>query len=170
MENPPIAALDADPEAEYAHAVELRNTARLALLARDTTDKIKRAILRKTRAERPDRMIAGMRVYFWSPHPLKGRNRSDPHRWRGPATVVAPDGDSRYFVSWRGKVLLTSRDQLRLATAEEAAAAAIIGEDAAVSKNTVHEDEDKRVADLTEHADTSDPSERGNIRCFEKAT
>ena len=104
VENPPIAALDADPEAEYAHAVELRNTARLALLSRDTTDKIKRAISRKTRAERPDRIIAGMRVYFWSPHPLKGRNSSDPHRWRGPATehqMVIVDtsypGEERYY-------------------------------------------------------------------------
>jgi len=162
-EEHPIAALDADPESEYTQAVQMRNTARLALISRDATDKIKRAILRKTRPERPERMLLGMRVYFWSPHPLKGRNRNDPHRWRGPATVVAPDGDSRYFLSWRGKLLLTSRDQLRLATAEEAAAADIIAEDAIITGENVHEEQDKRAVDLTDHQPVEDPNPRQEI-------
>ena len=162
-EDHPIAALDADPESEYTQAVQMRNTARLALISRDATDKIKRAILRKTRPERPERMLLGMRVYFWSPHPLKGRNRNDPHRWRGPATVVAPDGDSRYFLSWRGKLLLTSRDQLRLATAEEAAAADIIAEDAIITGENVHEEQDKRAVDLTDHQPVEDPNPRQEI-------
>ena len=34
-EHHPVAALDADPESEYAQAVEMRNTARLALISRD---------------------------------------------------------------------------------------------------------------------------------------
>ncbi len=75
----------------------MRATARMALLSRDASDKIKRAVLRKIRPERPERILAGMRVYFWSPHPLKGRHRQDPHRWRGPATIVAPDGEIRLF-------------------------------------------------------------------------
>ena len=35
-----LAALDADPEAEYTRAVLMRNTARMALLSRDSSDKI----------------------------------------------------------------------------------------------------------------------------------
>jgi len=155
-----LAALDADPEGEYTRAVLMRNTARMALLSRDSSAKIKRAVLRRTRPDRPERLLAGMRVYFWSPHPLKGRNRQDPHRWRGPATIVSPDGDSRYFVSWRGRVLLTARDQLRLATGEESAAAAAIGEDALLTKQTVHEDEDKRGIDVSEHQPVPEVPER----------
>ena len=49
----------------------MRNTARMALLSRDSSDKIKRAVLRRSRPDRPERLLAGMRVYFWSPHPLK---------------------------------------------------------------------------------------------------
>ena len=91
-------------------------------------------------------------------------NRSDPHRWRGPATIVSPDGDSRYLVSWRGRVLLTARDQLRLATAEESAAAATIGEDALLTKETVHEDEDKRAIDVSEYQPVPPVPERPEIR------
>ncbi len=54
---------------------------------------------------------------------------------------MSPDGDRRHFVSWRGRVLLTARDHLRLATAEESAAAATTGEDAFLTKETVHEDD-----------------------------
>ena len=143
-------ALDGDPEAEYTRAVNMRATARLALLSRDCNDKIKRAVLRKTRPEKPERMFAGMKVYFWRPHPLKGRNRADPHRWRGPATVVSPDGGGRYFLSWRGKLLLTSVDQLRPATAEESAATAVIGEDAILTRDDIQAEEDKRYMDMTD--------------------
>ena len=57
-------------------------------------------------------------------------------------------------------MLLTARDQLRLATAEESAAAATIGEDALLSKQTVHEDEDKRAIDVSEHQPLPEPPER----------
>ena len=77
---------------------------------------------------------------------------------------MAPDGDSIYFVSWRGRVLLTARDQLRLATAEESAAAASIGEDALLTKETVHEDEDKRAIDISEHQPMPEVPERPEIR------
>jgi hypothetical protein len=105
-------------------------------------------------------MFAGMKVYFWSPHPLKGRNRADPHRWRGPATVVSPDGGGRYFLSWRGKLLLTSVDQLRPATAEESAATAVIGEDAILTRDDVQAEEDKRYMDLTDAQPVPDPPAR----------
>ncbi len=68
---------------------------------------------------------------------------------------MSPDGDSRYFVSWRGRVLLTARDQLRLATAEESG-----GEDAPFSKQSVHEDEVTKSIDLSGHQPVPEAPER----------
>lgn len=66
---------------------------------------------------------------------MKGRMRSDPHRWRGPGTVIATESPGRYYLGWRGRILLVARDQLRLATAEETAAADLITQDATLTAN-----------------------------------
>ena len=85
-------------------------------------------------------LTAGMRVYFYSPYPMKGRRRVDPHCWRGPATVIARESPGRYYIGWRARVLLVSKDQLRMATAEEAAAAEVIGKEADQhSQDRLHE-------------------------------
>ena len=60
---------------------------------------------------------------------MKGRRRQDAHRWRGPATVIARESVGRYYVGWRSRVLLVAKDQLRLATTEEAAAYELISKD-----------------------------------------
>ena len=51
-----LAVLDADPEGEYTRAILMRNTAGMASLSRDSSDKIKRAVLRKARPDRPQRL------------------------------------------------------------------------------------------------------------------
>ena len=69
-----------------------------------------------------DELCTGTRVYFYAPHPFKGRRRRDAACWRGPATVVARESPGRYYIAWRTKLLLVSKDQLRLATMEETTA------------------------------------------------
>ena len=69
-------------------ASQIRTAARMALLERDVTDKVRRARLRKAPTVTVE-LVPGTRVYFWSAHPMKGRQRQDAERWRGPATVIA---------------------------------------------------------------------------------
>ena len=66
---------------------QMRTAARIAMLSRDCSEKVRRAMLRRA-PEVVDQLCPGTRVYFWSPHPQKGRYREDEHRWRGPATVT----------------------------------------------------------------------------------
>jgi len=127
------------PSAEQARANRMRETARYALCRLDAKDKVCRAVLRKP-PPRLESVLPGTRVYFHVPHPLKGRSRADPVRWRGPATVMASRGEGRYFLAWRGRVVLVAREQLRLATAEERAAQDKVAEDARLTAQDLRED------------------------------
>ena len=69
--------------------------------------------------------LPGAKVYFWVPSGMKGRSRPDPTAWRGPATVIMKDGDKQVFLSWRGRLLLVSVEQLRAASREEQDASTI---------------------------------------------
>jgi hypothetical protein len=126
----PMAALGTDGEAWLA--AQIRAAARMALLSRDASDKLRRATLRRAPGV-VEELTPGTRIYFWSPHPGKGRMRTDPLRWRGPATVIAKESPGRYYVGWRSRVLLVSKDQIRLATMEEAAASDKIAKDMALT-------------------------------------
>jgi hypothetical protein len=55
-------------------------------------------------------------------------------------------------------------DQLRHATAEEAAASAVIGDDAILTRDDVQAEEDKRFTDLTDHQPIPEPPVRREIR------
>ena len=107
---------------------QMRTSARIAMLSRDCSEKVWRAMLRRA-PEILDQLCPGTRVYFQSPHPPKGRFREDEHRWRGPATVVAKESEGRYYLGWRGRVLLAAKQQLRLATPVEQAASETIAEE-----------------------------------------
>ena len=109
-----------------------KSAARMALLSRDASDKIRRATLRRAPAAIAE-LTPGTRVYFWSPHPMKGRQKQDALRWRGPATVIARESVGRYYVGWRSRVFMVAKDQLRLATTEEAAAHEVNGKDMAMT-------------------------------------
>ena len=75
-------------EGEAYRTMQLRAAAKIALLSRDASDKMRRAVLRRSPPIRME-LLPGTRVYFWAPNPMEGRRREDPHRWRGPATVIA---------------------------------------------------------------------------------
>ena len=126
----PLGALGTDGEAWLA--AQIRAAARMALLSRDASDKIRRATLRRAPGVVGE-LTPGTRVYFWSPHPIKGRHRQDALRWRGPATVIARERFGRYYLGWRFRVLLVAKDQIGLATMEEAAASHSIARDMAMT-------------------------------------
>ena len=88
----PLAALGTDGEAWLA--AQIRATARMALLSRDASDKIRRATLRRAPGVVGD-LAPGTRVYCWGPYPIKGRQRQDALRRRGPATVIAHESVGR---------------------------------------------------------------------------
>ena len=106
-------------ESEVSRAHKMRITAKTALVKQDVRDKVRRAILRKPHtSEGP--FLPGTRVFFWVPSSTKGKYRQG-GLWRGPATIVTREQSKRYFVSWRGRLLLLAEENLRLATREELA-------------------------------------------------
>lgn len=74
-------------------------------------------------------LCPGSRVCFGVPTVQRGRLRQDPERWRGPATVIAKQGASRYFVAYRAEVLLIVREQMQRSSSIENAAAERIVDD-----------------------------------------
>ena len=105
-------------ETEAARAHRMRTTARVALIRQDVQDKMRRAILRKPAVSQGP-FMPGSRVYFWVPS-QKARYKPG-GTWRGPATVVVKEAIKKYFVSWRGRLLLLAEENLRLATKDELA-------------------------------------------------
>ena len=103
-------------------ASQIRTAAKIMLLSNDAMDKVRRAMLRQAPAVIGE-VMPGSRVYFWSPHRMKSRGRQDAKKWRGPATVIARESQGRYFLAWRGSVLLVAKEQMRYATTLEASSA-----------------------------------------------
>ena len=62
----------------------------------------------------------GDMVFFYSPKPKSSRFKKDGGAWRGPAVVLMRESEQRFFVSWRGRCLLVSTPNLRLASMAEA--------------------------------------------------
>ena len=106
-------------------AQQIRSAAKLHLLRGDASEKVRRAMLRKAPLALGD-LCPGSRIYFWVPIVGRGRRREDPKRWRGPATVIAKEGDHRFYIAYRGTIMLVAREQIRLATRIEQAADSIV--------------------------------------------
>lgn len=141
-----LAALGADGEAWKMR--QLRSADKVAMVERDASEKLKRSMVRKAPAVQGE-LLPGTRVYFYIPLPFKGRQRTDFHAWRGPATVIARESHGRYFVAWRARVLSVANAQLRFATAEEAAASEVITEEL----NITQAFRDKRQYDDVSHGE-----------------
>ena len=103
-------------------ASQIRTAAKIMLLERDVTEKVRRAMLRQAPTVIGE-VCPGTRVYFWTQDPMRGRKRQDAERWRGPATVIARESQGRYYISWRGQVVFVAKEQMRHATSVEAVAA-----------------------------------------------
>ncbi len=107
-------------ESEVARSHKMRITARIALLRQDVREKMRRTILRKPAVSQGP-FSPGTQVYFWTPGVKSRYSRNRGSVWRGPATVLIQEKHKRYFVSWRGRLLLLAEENLRLATGEELA-------------------------------------------------
>ena len=106
-------------DTEVARLAEMRAAAKVALLRGDIREKIKRALRRAPAGERRA-FVPGELVYFWSPHDTKkARYKKDTGVWRGPAVILVPDGQERYFASWRGRCLLLGAANIKSAGREE---------------------------------------------------
>lgn len=90
----------------------------MALLRQDVQEKLRRAVLRRPRGEQGP-YLPGTQIDFWTPR--KAQRRYVPGEWRGPATVLVREGQRRYYVSWRGRCLLLSEENMRLATTQKTA-------------------------------------------------
>ncbi len=125
---------------------QTRTAAKLALIERDAMDKVRRSMLRAAPTVMEE-VAPGTRIHFWCPDPLRGRRRQDPERWRGPATVIARESKGSYYISWRGRVILVAREQIRLATSWETAAHGTIEKDLNI---TAKNQEDKSYIDISD--------------------
>ena len=105
-------------DSEVARAHRMRTSARIALLRQDVREKMRRAILRKP-ATSVGPYPAGAQVYFWVPGKGRRYSQTKGSIWRGPATILTKEQQKRYFISWRGRLLLVAEENLRLATREE---------------------------------------------------
>ena len=83
------------------------------------TSQVKKALRRAPGGEN-GQYAPGELVFFWAPDPNKARYRKDAGVWRGPAVVLLPDGESRYFLSWRGRCLLVAATNVKGASLDEA--------------------------------------------------
>ena len=108
-------------DTEVARAHRMRTVARIALLRQDVREKIRRAVLRKRLVSESGPFVPGAQVYYWVPSNQKGVRYRLGGEWRGPATVLVQEKHKRYFISWRGRLLLVAEKNLRLGTGEELA-------------------------------------------------
>eukprot|EP00971_Amphidinium_carterae_P308403 6128568-Amphidinium_carterae.6 len=61
----------------------------------------------------------GQLVYFYTEARRRSRHVPEGKRWRGPGTVLAREGERRYYVSWRSRLLLCAGEQIRPASVRE---------------------------------------------------
>ncbi|CAL1135188.1 unnamed protein product [Cladocopium goreaui] len=106
-------------DTQVAKQAEMRAAAKRALLHQDAQQKLKQAIQRKP-GNQVREYLPGEKVYFWVPGAKRVRYRKDAGVWRGPALVIAREGQQKYFISWRGRCLLVAATNLRPGTVEEA--------------------------------------------------
>eukprot|EP00971_Amphidinium_carterae_P050827 1000886-Amphidinium_carterae.1 len=106
IENPKLPQHTLDGDVWKATVMRAQATQAFARLA--VSSRMRRLMLRNVPVQRE--YWPGQLVYFHVP---------DGKRWRGPATVLAREGERRYFVSWRTRLLLCAGEQLRPASVRE---------------------------------------------------
>ena len=116
-------------DSEVSRAHRMRTTARIALIRQDVKEKVRRSVLRKPAVSQSTPFVPGAQVFFWVPSNQKGVRYRKGGEWRGPATVLVREKTKRYFISWRGRLLLVAEENIRLSTKEELALNETIRED-----------------------------------------
>ena len=102
-----------------ARRLATANAAKSAMLEVDSSKRLRRALLRRSRPHRGE-FPKGASVYFW-----RRRNGGKKAKalwrtgWQGPAVVIATQGQHAVWIGFRGQLLKCSPEMLRLATPSE---------------------------------------------------
>ena len=97
----------------------IQSAAKAAMIAMDSSVRLRRALLRRSRPERIE-LKPGGSVYFWRQRRSGKKTKALwQSGWRGPGIVVASQGRSAVFVSYRGAIVKTSPELIRRATPSE---------------------------------------------------
>ena len=105
----------------FAQRMNMRETARKAWHELDNSHRLRRALLSRPKQQR-EAFLPGERVYFYHMQQAGRAPKSrgdDPTCWHGPGTVVAQQGTSTVWISWRRTLLRVATENVRSATEDE---------------------------------------------------
>ena len=114
-----------DSNPGLARQVAMRETAKLAMVRLHFSRGIRRAELSRSRSSTMSQPLQpGDIVYFWRESKYNSRTapskkRLSLRRWHGPALLVALEGHTAEYVSFKGQLSKCSREHLRLASSME---------------------------------------------------
>eukprot|EP00971_Amphidinium_carterae_P330263 6463201-Amphidinium_carterae.2 len=115
VENPALPQHTLDGEVWKATVMRSQATQAFARLA--VSSRMRRLMLKNIPT--PREFWPGQLVYFYTEARRRSRHVPEGKRWRGPGTVLAREGERRYYVSWRSRLLLCAGEQLRPASVRE---------------------------------------------------
>lgn len=117
-----------------ARQIAMRETAKLAMVRLRFSKSIQRAEVARSRAPTFEQQFTpGMIVYYfrntkYNNKTSQSRRKLSLKRWRGPALLIAMEGDRNAFVSHRGQMTKVAREHLRAASTMEQIASDVWGD------------------------------------------
>ena len=102
-------------------AEQIRAAANRAFFELDTDDAVRRALVGRVRPPRRP-FLPGQLVYYWRNSRTKAfsKRMQVSQGWRGPCIVLAREGNSRLYLSYRGVPVLVTPEQTMHASRDEA--------------------------------------------------
>lgn len=118
-----------DGRTQHARLVALRETAKVAMMRLHHSKGLRRAELARSRSSTLEQVpTPGTICYFY--RPLRFNNKTSPSRkrltlkrWHGPALLVATEGHSSAFLSYKGQLTKAAMEHVRVASGLEQIAA-----------------------------------------------
>ena len=101
---------------QFRQQLQRREQARMAFVHAESSEKLRRAFLRRQRPHRGS-FHGGMFVMFWRP----GRGEN-PGQWTGPARVIVQEGPHVVWVSFSSRVYRVAPEHIRCLSEREASA------------------------------------------------
>ena len=120
-----------DSKPSLARQVAIRETARLAMLRMHFSKGLRRAALARSRTSTIDHNLQpGQIVYFfrqtrYNNKTAGSRKKLSLRRWHGPALLIAMEGHTNVFVSYRGQLTKCALEHVRPASSLEQVASSV---------------------------------------------
>ena len=150
--------------AEVQRRLQMKEVAMEAFLRHSATEAVRRASRARSRVS--VQLHAGDKVFvFRKPLQRRRGNQSDPRKavWCGPGVVVLEEG-ANVWVAMRGEMWKCAKEQVRLATSEEAGAADILEEELRELREDLGRSHSKRgFKDISQWAHPEDETGDGEI-------